>query len=113
MATKKKNIDINADRFDELLAIAGYTYPRSDEELEQFEALYENYDFKLNGTRINPEEIISGSFEQKGKVIRIQSEEEQQDISQLRIAARKGTEGIPQSILDKMKSKHKDGDKQS
>lgn len=111
MATKNKNTDINADRFDELLAIAGYIYPRNDQELEQFEALYEDYDFKLKGVRINPEEIISGSFEKKGKVLKIQSEEEQHDISEIRIAARKGSEEISQSILDKMKSKHKNGDK--
>ncbi|SIT12087.1 hypothetical protein SAMN05421766_11155 [Zobellia uliginosa] len=113
MANKKKNMDINADRFDELLAIAGYTYPRTDKELELFESMYEGYDFELKDVRINPEEIISGSFEMKGKVIKLHDEEEQQDISEIRLAARKGSEEIPQSILDKMKSKHKDGDKQS
>ncbi|WP_075603788.1 hypothetical protein [Saccharicrinis aurantiacus] len=111
MATKKNNKNIKADRFDELLAIAGYTYPRNDEELEQFEALYEDYNFKLKGVRINSDEIIRGSFEKKGKVINIQSVEEKQDISEIQIAARKGNEGISQSILVKMKSKHKNGDK--
>ena len=113
MADKKKYMDINADRFDELLAIAGYTYPRTDKELELFVSLYEDYDFELKGVRINPEEIINGSFEKKGKVIKIQNEGEQQDINEIRLAARKGTEGIPQSILDKMKNKHKNGDRQS
>jgi len=113
MANKKKNKDINADRFDELLVIAGYTYPRTDKELELFESVYEDYDFELKDVRINPEEIINGSFEMKGKVIKLQGEEEQQDISEIKLAARKGNEEIPQSILDKMKSKHKDGDKQS
>jgi hypothetical protein len=110
MATKK-NININADRFDELLAIAGYIYPRNDKEQEQFELLYENYDFKLKDVRINPEEITNHSFEKKGKVLRLRNDEEQQDINELRIAARKGNEQIHQSILEKMKRKHKDEDK--
>lgn len=111
MATKKKNNDISADRFDELLAIAGFTYPRTDNELEQFEFLYKDYDFKLKGVRVNPNEIINQSFEKKGKILKLRDEEEQQDINELRIAARKGKEQIPQSILDKMKSKHKYDDK--
>jgi F0F1-type ATP synthase membrane subunit b/b' len=113
MANKKRNVDINADRFDELLAIAGYTYPRSDKELEQFEALYKEYDFELKDVRINPEEIINNTFRKRGKVINIQNEEAEQDISEIRLAARKGCEEIPQSILEKMKSKHSDGNKQS
>lgn len=111
MVTKKKSNKINADRFDELLAIAGFIYPRNDNELEQFELLYNDYDFKLKNERINSKEIISQSFEKKGKVVRCRNDEEQQDIDDLRIAARKGKEQIPQSILDKMKSKHRDGDK--
>ncbi len=111
MVTKKKSNNINADRFDELLAIAGFIYPRNDNELEQFELLYNDYDFKLKNERINSKEIINQSFEKKGKVVRFRNDEEQQDIDELRIAARKGKEQIPQSILDKMKSKHKDGDK--
>lgn len=110
MATKK-NTNIDTDRFDELLAIAGFTFPRNDTELEQFEALYENYDFKLADVRINPDVIIDGSFTSKGKVFRIHNTEEQQDINEIRLAARKGSEVIPQSILDKMKRKHKDEDK--
>jgi hypothetical protein len=113
MANKKKNMDINTDRFDELLAIAGYTYPRTDKEFELFESQYEDYNFELKGVSINPDEIINGSFEKKGKMIEIHNEDEQQDISEIGLAARKGSEEIPQSILDKMKSKHKDGDKQS
>ncbi|WP_297096297.1 hypothetical protein [uncultured Draconibacterium sp.] len=111
MATKKKNNSIHADRFDELLAIAGYTYARNDNELEQFELLYTDYDFKLKNVRIKPEEIISQSFKKQGKVLKLMDEEEQQDINELRIAARKGTEQIPKSILDKMKRKHNDGNK--
>ncbi len=113
MANNKKKIDINADRFDELLAIAGYIYPRTDVELDLFESFFEDYDFELKGVRINPEEIINGSIEKKGKVIKIQDVEEQQDINEIRLAARKGSEEISQSILDKMRSKHKNGDKQS
>lgn len=113
MANRKKNMGINADRFDELLGIAGYTYPRTDKELELFESLYEDYDFELKDVRVNPEEIINNTFKKKGKVTKIQNEEEQQDISEIRLAARKGSEEISQTILDKMRSKHKNGDKQS
>ena len=111
MATKNKHYSINADRFDELLAIAGYTYQRNDKELEQFESLYENYDFKLKDFRVNPEKIINQSFQKKGKVLKIRNEEEQKDIDELKIAARKGNEKIPKSIIDKMKRKHNNGNK--
>jgi hypothetical protein len=111
MANKNKGTNINADRFNELLAIAGYTYPRNDKELEQFELIYEDYDFKLKNIRIDPNEIINQSFEKKGQVLKLRDEDEQQDINELRIAARKGSEQISQSILDKMKRKHKDGNK--
>lgn len=106
-------MEINADRFDELLAIAGYTYPRTDKELELFESLYEDCDFELRDVRVSPEEIMNSTFKKEGNAIKIQTEENQRDINEIRLAARKGSEDIPQSILDKMKSKHKDGDKQS
>ena len=111
MANKRKNIDISADRLDELLAIAGYIYPRTDKELEQFEAFYEDYDFELKDVRINPSEIINNTFKKKGKVSKIQDIESQDDMDAVRLAARKGSEEISQSILDKMKSKHRNGDK--
>ena len=111
MANNKKNMDISSDRFDELLVIAGYTYPRTDKELELFESVYEDYDTELKGIRINPVEIINNSFKKKGKVVKFQDEDEHKDINEIRFAARNGIEEIPQSILDKMKSKHKDGDK--
>jgi hypothetical protein len=111
MTTKKINNSINANRFDELLAIAGYIYPRNDKELEQFELLYKDYDFKLKDIRIKPVEIINYSFKKQGKVLKLKNEEEQQNIIELRIAARKGNEQIPKSILDKMKRKHNDGNK--
>ena len=111
MVAKNKNNNINADRFDELLSIAGYIYPRNDNELEQFELLYKDYDFKLKDVRVNPEEIINQSYKKQGKALKLRNEEEQQDINELRIAARKGNEQIPKSILDKMKRKHNNGNK--
>jgi len=111
MTNQKENNSINADRFDELLAIAGYTFPRNDNELEQFELLYKDYDFKLKEVRINPEDIINNSFKKQGKVFILRDKEEQQDINELRIAARKGSEQIPKLILDKMKRKHNDGNR--
>lgn len=111
MVAKNKNNNINADRFDELLSIAGYIYPRNDNELEQFELLYKDYDFKLKNVRVNPEEIINQSYKKQGKVLKLRNDEEQQDINELRIAARKGNEQIPKSILDKMKRKHNNGNK--
>lgn len=109
MPTKKTNID--PDGFDKLLAIAGYTIPRNDNELELFESYYVNYKSKLKGVRINPKEIIDRSFSRRRLTQKIDSVEEKQDINEIRLAARNGSEEIPQSIIDKMKRKHKDGDK--
>jgi len=110
MADNKRNKRIDSDRFNELLAIAGYIPPRTDTELELFESFYADYSFELKDVQINPRNIIDGSFEKKGKIVKIQDKNEQQDIDEIRLAARKGSEEIPKSIFDKMKNKHQDGD---
>lgn len=113
MATKKKHIEnISPDNFDELLAISGYSYPRTDNELELFELLHHDFDLKLKDFRVNPDEIISHSFNKKGVIIKFVDEDDRKDIEELRLAARKGNEQISKSILDKMKRKHSDGTKQ-
>lgn len=113
MATKNKHIEnISPDSFDELLAISGYSYPRTDNELELFELLHHDFDFKLKDFRVNPEEIISHSFSKKGVTITFVDIDEQKDIEELRLAARNGNEQISESILDKIKRKHSDGNKQ-
>lgn len=106
--TKNK---ITPDNLDEYLAISGYIFQRTEEELEKFELLYEDYELKNKDFRINPDEIIEGTFKKQGKIPDIRNEENEQDVSDIRMAARKGNEEIPQSILDKMKRRHKDGNK--
>lgn len=112
MATKNKPIkNIRPDNFNELLAISGNIYPRNDYELEQFELLYQGFDFKLRDFRVNPDEIVSNSFNKNGTIVRIFENDEQNDIDELKIAARKGINQISKSILDKMKRKHNNDNK--
>lgn len=110
MTSKNKHeYELAPDNLDKFLAISGYIFQRNDEELKQFELLYENYDFKLKNIRIDPKEIINRSFSKKGKILKIKNKEEQEDIDELKIAARKGNEQIPKSVLDKMRRKHTNG----
>lgn len=102
---------ITPDNIEEFLAISGYIFQRTEEELEKFDLLYENYELKNKDFRINSDEIIGGTFKKRGKVFSFKDEENEDELNQVRIAARKSTEEIPQSILDKMKRRHKNGNK--
>ncbi|MBN2597071.1 MAG: hypothetical protein JXR82_09850 [Marinifilaceae bacterium] len=103
---------IEENNLDIWLCSSGYLFPRDEKELDTFEKLYKNFEFKLKGTIIDYGEIITGEIEHKSKVIDLFSFEKM-EIEELRFAARKGEESIPDKILNKMKSKHqtKNGDK--
>lgn len=109
MGTTKNKI--TPDNIDEFLAISGYIFQSSEEELRKFDILYEDYELKNKDFRINPDEIIGGTFKKQGRVFSIKDEENEDDVNQVRMAARKANEEIPQSILDKMKRRHRDGNK--
>lgn len=93
------------------LSSTGFLYPRNENELDLYEKVYADYDFKLKDKSIDIDSIINGKLVCQTKVISLISPEEKEDIQNLKMAARKGNQSIPKEILDKMKSKHKNGDK--
>jgi hypothetical protein len=110
---KKHNLGgfVNDSNLNHWLSSTGYLYPRNETELALFEKAFAEYDFKLENKSIDVDSIINGSFTCQTKVISLFDYEEEKDIQELKMAARKGILSIPKDILDKMNNKHKNGDK--
>lgn len=102
---------VNDSNLNHWLNSSGYLYPRNEIELALLEKSYAEYDFKLENKSIDVDRIINGNLTCQTKVISIFNPEEEKDIQELKMAARKGIQSIPKDILDKMKNKHKNGDK--
>lgn len=93
------------------LSSSGYLYPRNETELDLFEKAYTEYDLKLENKSIDVDSIINGTLKCRRKIISFFDPEDEKDIQELKMVARKGIQSIPKDILDKIKSKHKNGDK--
>ncbi|MAC94218.1 MAG: hypothetical protein CMC96_01820 [Flavobacteriales bacterium] len=102
---------VNESNLNHWLSSSGYLYPRNETELALFEKAYVEYDFKLENKSIDIDSIINGTLKCQTKEISLFDPEEEKDIQELKMAARKGIQSIPKDILDKMKNKHKNGDK--
>ena len=113
MAKSKKNIELTEKEFDQLLGSFGYTFPRSDQELNNFEEIYSNSEFKLKEIKINPDEIINETFELNDSVIQMTHKIDTNAIQSLKMAARKGESQIPDNILKRLKEKHNKKDESS
>lgn len=100
---------VNENNLDVWLSSTGYLFPRNETELDRFEKLYADYDLKLEGKSIDIESIINGTLKCQIKIIPLIDEAEMNEIQELKMAARKGEKSIPEDVLDKMKSKHKNG----
>jgi hypothetical protein len=102
---------VNESNLNYWLSSSGYLYPRNETELDLFEKTHANYDFKLENKSIDIDNIINGTLQCQTRVISLIDHEKEKDIQDLKMAARKGEQSIPKDILDKMKNKHKNGDK--
>jgi hypothetical protein len=110
MKTNKKiSLSISEANLDSWLAATGYLYPFTESQLDIFNNLYENYDYKLKDAHIDVGAIISNK-------IRVLSNQTiplfdnaiiDADIQPLRMAARKGENDIPDEIIHKMRQHHK------
>ena len=111
--TKKHKLGglVNESNLNHWLSSSGYLYPRNETELALFEKAYTEYDFKLENKSIDVDSIINGTLKCRTKVISLFDPDDEKDIQELKMAARKGIQSIPKDILDKMKNKHKNGDK--
>jgi len=109
---KKYSNKINENNLDDWLHSTGFLYPKNEKQLERFEKLYEDYDFKLRNEKIDIESIFNGTLCYKTKVIQLNLSSsiinDIEDLKEdLKMVARKGQSGLPQNIIDKMKKKHK------
>ncbi|MEE9361419.1 MAG: hypothetical protein V3U92_02340 [Cellulophaga sp.] len=107
MSKPKKIQKLALDHLDDWFASTGFLYPVNEIQLERFDKLYEDYDFKLKDERIDVNSIISGSIK-RSKIVFPWKEEvfEEENFETLRMAARKGQGEVPQHIIDKMLKKH-------
>lgn len=112
MAIDKKYIGkITEGNLDDWLHSTGFLYLTNEKQLERFNKLYEDYDFKLKNAKIDVKSIIKGSLYNKEKVIPLNlSSDVSNDIQNIKMVARKGKNDLPQHIIDKMKKKHRDSD---
>lgn len=104
---KKYSNKINENNLDDWLHSTGFLYPKNEKQLERFEKLYEDYDFKLSNEKIDIESILKDTLCYKTRTIQLNlSSSVINDIEDLKMVARKGQSGLPQHIIDKMKKKH-------
>ena len=109
MSKEDNNNNINESSISFMLRSTGYLPALTEQELEIFDQIYRNYKFKLSNVSIDPDEIMEGSFQKKGKVVKLGQGFNETEIRNLSMAARKGQD-IPKELMDKIKSKHKDVD---
>lgn len=107
MGNNNKNI-VTVDMLDFYLGAFGFTYPTTEAQLELFDKIYIDFDYQLKDVKIDCVSIIQNTFN-SGRVISIAKEEETGDILDLKMAARKGIQNLPQDVIDKMYGKHRKG----
>lgn len=105
-----KDNSLTPENLDDWLCSTGFLYPTNNIQLERFNKLYSDYEFKLKDARIDVHSIITGT-NNKPSIIKNIIDINENDISELRMAARNGIENLPQDIIDKMYNKHKKNDK--
>ena len=107
MGNNKTNI-VTFDTFDFYLGICGFTYPTTEAQLDMFDRLYIDFDYQLKDVRIDCEAIIKNTF-MSSRVISFPKEEKDDSLMELKMAARKGIQNLPQDVIDKMYGKHPKG----
>ena len=105
MADNKKHI-FDLETLDHYLGSTGFICPRNERQFDLFEKLYEDFDLKLKDATINVAGIISNQLTKK-TVIRLLQDDNTNEINELKMAARKGSQGLSQDIIDKMYGKHR------
>jgi len=112
MATNKKHIEkMTFNNLNEWLSSTGFLYPTSELELARFNKLYADYDFKLKDAHIDIQAIFNDNVCVNVKsLLFIREEYMENEIQELRMAARKGSQNISQHIIEKMRKHHTEDD---
>lgn len=101
----KDNQHFDIATLDYHLGDMGFLYPVNEIQMDRFNVLFKDFDYKLKNTQIDCLSIIKGRARQ-GEVRRLENLSED-DIAQLRMVARKGISDLPQDVLDKIYGKHR------
>jgi hypothetical protein len=102
---QENNNTLNLERLDYYLGAMGFLYPNNEDQLEIFNIVHAEYDFKLKDAVIDVSSIINNQLK-KHSTINLFNNTTTQETEDLKMAARKGTEGLSQDIIDKMYEKH-------
>lgn len=105
MADNKKHI-FDLGTLDHYLGSTGFICPVNEQQLDLFEKLYEDFDFKLIDAKIDVAAIVSNQLTKKS-VIQLLKYDNANEINELKMAARKGSQDLSQDIIDKMYGKHR------
>lgn len=105
MAENNKHI-FDLEILDHYLCSTGFIYPTNEHQLDLFEKLYEGFDFILKDATIDVSAIINNKLSKKS-VIRLFNDNDVNEINELKMVARKGSQGLSQDIIDKMYGKHR------
>lgn len=97
----KINVIITENNITEWVHSVGYFLPRNDKEETRFEKLHADVSYNLDINAVDPFAILNGSWQPRLS-IQLDSAELEEEVSQLRMAARKH-EDIPDEIFKKMK----------
>lgn len=106
MAKPRKIERIELNYLDSWIASTGFLFPKNELELDRFNKIYDDYDYKLDSKTIDPLAIINNTFHRAPKVITMFESDIKEDISSLKMVARKGQLNIPMHIIEKMRRKH-------
>lgn len=106
MAKPKQIGLIQVEYLDSWLGSTGFLFQSNELELDRFNILYEDYDYKLDAKSIDPIAIINNTFYREPKVLTMFEEDIEEEIESLRMVARKGNKELPQDVIDKMLKKH-------
>ena len=106
MSNPKKIDLIEVAHLDSWLASTGFLFPNSELEVDRFNKLYEDYNYKLDDKSIDPIAVINNTFHREPKVIPMFEENLEEEIESLRMVARKGKKDLSSQIIDKMRKKH-------
>lgn len=109
MAKPKKIELIEIGQLDSWLGSTGFLFPDNELELDRFNKLFDDYDYKLDNVSVDPIAIINNTFHLEPKILTMFDDEVDEEIEGLRMIARKGTKKIPQHIIEKMRRKHNRG----
>lgn len=105
MANNKKHL-FDLETLDHYLGSTGFICPNNEQQLDLFEKLYADFDFKLKDATIDVTSIINNQLNKKS-VIQLSNEINPNEINELKMAARKGSQSLSQDIIDKMYGKHR------